>query len=317
MPATFLSEDVVRSLLTMSDAIEVTERAFAHIDNGHGEIIPRRRVRTDMVMLHSLAGADRQLGQLGWKLYTTTREGAKFLVGLYDGHQGDLIGLLEADYLGQLRTGAASGVASKYLANPQARTLGVIGTGLQARTQVWAIEEACTLDRILVFGRNAERRAEFARQLSEDLDMEVLPAESADAVAEQADILVTATTSKTPVFDGKLLKEGVHINAVGSNFLRKSELDIETFRVADLVVCDSREQCRLEAGDFVEPIQQGLLSWDDIPELGEVVNGRVQRENADQITIFKSVGLGLQDVALGMVALERARETGQGQPLPF
>jgi len=317
MPATFLTEDDVRSLVSMADALDVVERCFAHAASGQAQVMPRHRLRTDAVMLHALAGADRQLGQLGWKMYTTTQAGAKFLVGIYDGHQGDLIGLLEADYLGQLRTGAATGVASKYLANPESRTLGVFGTGLQARTQAWAVEEACELDRVLVYGRDETRRKEFARVLSDDLEMEVTPADSSEQVAREADILITATTSKTPVFDGRLLKPGTHVNAIGSNFLRKAEVDTETFRKADLIVCDSLEQCRMEAGDFVEPLKAGVLSWDEISELGQVVRGDVRRETAEQITVFKSVGLGIQDVALGTLALERARETGRGQTLPF
>ncbi|HBN75895.1 MAG TPA: ornithine cyclodeaminase [Planctomycetaceae bacterium] len=317
MSAIFLREEDVRQLVNMSDAVKVTEQAFRHLAEGEAFNQSRGRLRTNKVMLHVLAGTDRKANQLGWKMYTTTRNAARFLVGIYDGTSGTLEALIEADYLGQLRTGAASGVATKYLAREDSEILGLIGTGLQARTQAWAIAEVRRLKQILVYGRNQERRETFARELSEDLSLEVIPCETAEQAIESADVIVTATTSQTPVFEGKFLKAGTHINAVGSNFLKKTELDLETVKQAEIIACDSRDQCRLEAGDFVEALSQGVLNWEDIAELSEVVSGKVSRESAEQITLFKSVGLGIQDVALGSLIVERARDRRMGVNLPF
>lgn len=317
MSAIFLSEDDVRQLVNMSDAVKVTEQAFQHLAEGEAFNQSRGRLRTNDVMLHALAGVDRKANQLGWKMYTTTRNAARFLVGIYDGTSGTLEALIEADYLGQLRTGAASGVATKYLSRQDSQTLGLIGTGLQARTQAWAIAEVRHLKQILVYGRNAERREAFAKQLAEDLSIEVIPCKSVEQVVEPADVIVTTTTSKSPVFEGKWLKAGTHINAAGSNFLKKTELDLETLKKAEIVTCDSRDQCRLEAGDFVEALSQGILSWENIAELSDVATGKVSRESAEQITLFKSVGLGIQDVALGSLVVERAREREMGIELPF
>ncbi len=317
MPAIFLTEDDVRRLVTMQDALETTERAFRHLATGNAENQSRGRPRTNSVMMHVLAGADRELDQLGWKIYTTTREGARFLVGIYDGEQGTLSALIEADYLGQLRTGAATGVASNYLALDEADTLGLIGTGLQARTQAWAVSGVRPLKKVFVYGRDPERRKEFAATLAADLNCEVIPAPSAAEAVRSSQIVVTATTSKTPVFQGTDLKPGTHINAVGSNFLKKAELDVTCFKRADLICCDSRDQCRLEAGDFVASLEQGLLAWEDIGELADIVTGEFSRPDSRSITIFKSVGLGIEDVALGSLIVQRAREQGIGQQLPF
>jgi len=317
MPAIFLTEDDVRRLVTMQDALETTEQAFRHLAAGNAENQSRGRPRTNSVMMHVLAGADRELDQLGWKIYTTTREGARFLVGIYDGEQGTLSALIEADYLGQLRTGAATGVASNYLALDEADTLGLIGTGLQARTQAWAVAGVRELKKVFVYGRDPERRKEFAATLAADLNCEVIPAPSAAEAVRSSQIVVTATTSKTPVFQGTDLKPGTHINAVGSNFLKKTELDVTCFKRADLVCCDSRDQCRLEAGDFVASLEQGILAWEDIGELADIVTGELSRPDSRSITIFKSVGLGIEDVALGSLIVQRAREQGIGQQLPF
>ncbi len=317
MSAIFLREEDVQQLVGMSDAVKVTEQAFQHLAKEEAFNQSRGRLRTNDTMLHVLAGADRTENQLGWKIYTTTRNAAQFLVGIYDGTSGSLEALIEADYLGQLRTGAASGVATKYLARKDSQTLGLVGTGLQARTQAWAIAEVRHLKQIFVYGRNNERREAFAKQLAEDLSIEVISCESVEQVVEVADVLVTATTSQTPVFEGRRLKAGTHINAVGSNFLKKTELDLETIQKSEIITCDSQDQCRLEAGDFVEALSQGILSWENIAELSEVVTGKVSRKSAEQITLFKSVGLGIQDVALGSLIVERAKDRKMGIDLPF
>ncbi|MBL4884948.1 MAG: ornithine cyclodeaminase family protein [Planctomycetaceae bacterium] len=317
MPAIYLTETDVKSLVNMHDAVDVVEKSFRDLDNKQAQNMSRQRLRTENVMMHVLAGSDAAQNQLGWKVYTTTRQGARFLVGIYDGHNGELLALIEANFLGQLRTGAASGVATKYLANPEASKLAVIGTGLQARTQAWAVDAVRKLETIYVYGRNEQRRAQFADQLKEDLSCDVIAVDNANDAIRKSNVVVTATTSKTPVFSGSKIQPGTHINAIGGNFIRKTELDLETFRRTSLIVCDSIEQCKSEAGEFVAAIEQGLLDCNQITELQQVVAGNCTRETNEQITLFKSVGLGLQDVALGTLAWQRASKKGIGVPLPF
>lgn len=317
MAVLYLTERDVRELVGIEEALQVVERVFARLGTGEATNMPRYRLRGAETMLHLLAGVDRAEGQLGWKIYATTRTGARFLVGLYDDATGELTALIEADFLGQLRTAAASGVSAKYLANESASRLGVIGTGLQARTQAWALAAVRRPTEVRVYGRAAERREAFARQLQTDLGIAVTPVDSAGEVVRNSDLLVTATTSKTPVFAGEDLQPGTHLCAIGSNFLKKTELDLETFRRVSLVCCDSREQCEREAGDFREPLETGLLAWDQVRELSEVLAGNCHRPSEEAITLFKSVGLGVQDIALSQLLLTRAREQGRGTALPF
>lgn len=317
MPALYLTEADVRDLVTIHDAIPVVSQAFQNLGDETAVNMPRTRLRTDRVMMHMLAGADRQQQQLGWKIYTTTRSGARFLVGIYDANSGELAALLEADFLGQLRTAAASGVATDLLAKRSTSVLGIIGSGVQARTQAWAMCAVRSFDSIRVFSRDPQHRLDFAQLLSNDLQQEVEAVEQVEDVVRHSDVLVTATNSQTPVLSGTDLPPGVHINAIGANFLKRSELDLDTFRRTRLVICDSIAQCRQEAGDFVAPLQAGLLEWSTLRELSDVVRGTVSRRDEQEITLFKSVGLGLEDVALGALIVSRAREQGRGIALPF
>lgn len=316
MSALYLTEADVLELVTMQNAITVCEQAFERFGSSQADNLPRARLRTEHVMMHVLAGSDQVTQQLGWKIYTTSKEQARFLVGIYD-PDGQLAAIIEADALGQLRTGAASGVATNLLASPAAKVLGLLGAGAQARTQALAIACVRKLERIQVYCRDAQQRTDFARNLAAELDCEVIPSESPEATVESADIITTATTSKTPVFDGNWLTGNVHINAVGSNFHRKAEIDCDTVLKSQLICCDSIAQCQQEAGDLIKPIEAGFLRWDRVLELGDLLQPGGFAGRPEGITLFKSVGLGLQDVALGTEILKRARKTGRGQPLPF
>jgi ornithine cyclodeaminase/alanine dehydrogenase-like protein (mu-crystallin family) len=270
------------------------------------------------MMLHTMSAAAEYLGAAAWKAYTTTREGARFHVGLYDAAAGELRAVIEADYLGQLRTGAASGVATEYMARPDAKLVGLFGTGKQARTQLKAICTVRRIERVEVYSRDAQRRTAFAEEMSEFCGVEVVPSSIPDDVAAEKDIVITATTSKSPLFEGRALEEGTHLNVVGSNFLGKAEIDVDTVRRTQHIVCDSIEACRVEAGDFVAALEQGVTDWRLMTELGDVVSGRqTGRATPDDITLFKSVGLAIEDLALAAKIAELAAQEGLGKPLPF
>lgn len=318
MTALFLTEDHVRELLDMPTAIEVVEDLFRELADGRAKNVPRQRVQGGKMLLHTMSGACEYLGVGGWKVYSTTRDKSRFLVGLYDLATGELLALIEADFLGQLRTGAASGVATEFLARPDAKEVGLFGAGLQAATQLKAVCSVRKISRVEIYCRDAARRESFAAQMSEYCATEVVPAHAPNEVAAEKDIVITATTSKTPVFDGRALDEGTHLNVIGSNFLAKAEVDVTTIRRADRLICDSIEQCRQEAGDFLPAIEAGVTDWPLMHDLADVISGRdTGRALSENITLFKSVGLAVEDVALGAKLLQLARRHQIGTPLPF
>jgi ornithine cyclodeaminase/alanine dehydrogenase-like protein (mu-crystallin family) len=318
MPAIYFTEDDVRELLDVETAIQVLEAAFRHLAEEKAVNVPRTRARAPGITLHTMSAAAEYLGFVGWKAYTTTRAKARFHVGLYAAESGELVALIEADYLGQLRTGAASGVATEYMARPDAKTVGVFGAGKQARTQLKAMTTVRRIERAEVYSRDAERREQFAREMSEYCGTQVVPVHSPEEAAAEKDIVICATTSEVALFEGRVLDPGTHLNVVGSNYLTKTEIDVETVRRADTIVCDSIEACRREAGDFVEALEAGVTDWQLMRELAGVVAGQeTGRALPEHITLFKSVGLAIEDVALAAKLLERAQDEKVGQSLSF
>lgn len=319
MSALYLTEDDVAWLLDIDTAIECVEEAIRQLGSERAENQPRRRVRGgEKSMLHVLSAGAEYLGYTGYKAYTTTRAGARFQFGLFDSNTGQPAAIIEANLLGQMRTGAASGVATKYMARPDAKIVGCFGTGLQARSQLKAVCSVRRIERVEVYGRSAERRQRFADEMAELCNVPITVMHSPDEVAAEKDIVICATTSHVPLFDGHVLAEGTHLNVIGSNYLTKTEIDVTTIRRSDHIVCDSIEACKLEAGDFVPALEDGSLDWVRVHELSEVVHGReTGRAHPEDITLFKSVGLALEDLAVAVRILEKARSEGVGQPLPF
>jgi alanine dehydrogenase len=280
------------------------DKAFRKLALDEAMNPPRVRVQTDKVHLHVLPAAAKTLNALGFKAYTSGPAGTQFHVYLFDSKQGGLAAILEADYLGRMRTGAASGVATKKLARPDAAIVGLIGTGGQAATQLEAVCKVRTITEARVAGRDAAKTAAFVEVMKAMCNVNVVAAESAEAAVRGADIVVTATTSREPVLKGEWLSPGCHVNLAGSNFLTKAEADVDVFRKASLIAADSREQARLEAGDFVAAMAAGVFGWSDVKEFSHVLTGRCSgRESENQITVFKSLGLGIEDIAVAVEVL--------------
>lgn len=318
MPALYLTENDVRELLDMEIAIEVVEEVFRQLAAGQAVNVPRSRARGQSAYLHTMSAAADYLQMVGWKAYTTTKAGARFHVGLYSAATGELLALIEADYLGQLRTGAASGVATEYMARADAKVVGLFGAGRQARTQLKAVCTVRKIELVEVYSRDEERCRQFCELMSEWCITRVVPSRNPDAVAAEKDVVICATTARTPLFEGRVLDEGTHLNVVGSNYLNKAEIDVTTVHRADTIVCDSIEQCRLEAGDFAQALEDGAVDWSNMHELAEVVAGReTGRKTPECITLFKSVGLAIEDVALAAKAYELATREGLGRHLPL
>ena len=311
-----LTEDDVAKLLDMPACIDAVEDAFRRQDGGMVLNHPRRRLKVPGGVFHSMEAADLGLGRMAIKTYASFRSGTRFLVLLYDSSNGDLLATIEADRLGQIRTGAATGVATKYMARGDAHVLAVFGAGWQAEGQVLAISTVRQLIQVRVLSRTEETREDFADRLGQQTGVECVAVGSPDEALHGADIVVTATTSRTPVFDGSLLSAGVHVNAVGSNWLAKAEVDLKTVERASRVVVDSIEQSKMESGDLLAPVESRRLRWEEVYELREVVTGRRRaRESAEDITLFKSNGLALEDVAAASLVYDRAVEKGLGSPI--
>jgi ornithine cyclodeaminase/alanine dehydrogenase-like protein (mu-crystallin family) len=306
----YLTEADVASLLGPEDAVAAVESSFQRSALGGVEIAPRRRLGLRDGALADMAAADLELGLAGAKVYAATAEGVTFVVVLFDVTTADLVAVLEADELGRLRTGAASGVAAKYLARTGARTLGVIGCGSQAETQVACIRAALPgLEAVTAFCRTPERLAAFCDRVG------ATPAEG-HRDAARADVVVTITTSRDPVLRGEWLQAGTLVVAAGANHPSRRELDNVVLERAAFVCCDWLEQARLESGDLIDPVAAGVLDWLEVHELQEVVSGELQgRQADDDIVVFKSNGLASWDVALGADAVRLARERGVGTTL--
>jgi ornithine cyclodeaminase/alanine dehydrogenase-like protein (mu-crystallin family) len=312
-----LREEEVQALLSVGDAIEALERTFRAQAEGRAVNLPRQRVRWPGGTLHVMAAGDLGSGYVGLKAYTAVGGQTRFVVLLFHAESGELLAIIEADRLGRLRTGAATGLATRYLARPDARVVGMIGAGRQAATQLMAVCAVRPIAEARVYSPTPERRAAFAHRMRETLGIPVQAVERPEAAVEGADILITITSAREPVLRGAWLRPGVHLNAAGSNALLRRELDEEAIARADLIVIDSRAQGQIEAGDFLEPLERGRLQWERVYELRDVVAGRVGRAHPEQITMFKSLGIALEDVAVAAVAYERARAQGAGERIRF
>ncbi len=315
--ALLLSEADVRNLLTMPMAVDAVEEGFRRLAGGTAVLHMRQHLNLpEKTYLHYMAAADRIGGYMGMKIYTVVGGALRFVVLLYSIRTGELLAIIEANYLGQVRTGAASGVATKYMARADAATVGVIGTGAQARTQLEAMTQVREIKRVRAFSRDPERRSAFARQMMQELGVPVEAVDSAEAAVRDMDIVITATSSSRPVLMGAWLTPGTHINAIGANFPQKRELDDEAVARAGLIVADSREQSMLEAGDLIRALGDDAARWSLVRELSEVVAGGTPgRTNPRQITLFKSNGIAIEDVMTATRVYEAARERHVGREL--
>jgi ornithine cyclodeaminase/alanine dehydrogenase-like protein (mu-crystallin family) len=299
----------------MPDAVAAVEAAFRQHGTGQAHNHPRIRLRRADTHFHLMAASVAEAG-FGLKAYTVGPAGARFVALLWDDASGDLRAVIEADRLGQIRTGAATAVATQYLARPDATTVGLIGCGWQAESQLQAVCSVMPIRQAYVYCRTPERRATFAAHMAEQLGISVVVAAHPQEAC-QAHVVITATTSSRPVLDGRWLPDGVHINAVGSNRAHAQELDVHAVERADVIAIDDRVQGGMEAGDLLAAQRAGLLDWTRVVELGQIVAGSATgRRTAGDITLFESLGIALEDVAVARLVYQRAVETGRGERLP-
>lgn len=339
--ALILREADVQAVLTMADTMRVVEAALRRYGQGEAQNLPRVRITVGQRgVLHTLPGyvpgqpgdpSAEGAGLIGLKSYTAFAGRARFVVMLSSAEDGRLLALIEADLLGQMRTGAASGVATRYLARQDARVVGLIGAGGQARTQLLAMCEARPIETALVYARDAERLRAFCDELSAATGVSVRPTASAEDATRAADIVVTATTAAAPVLAGAWLQPGAHINAMGSNWGHRREIDDEAVARSQLIAVDDMAQARTEAGDLLIPAQAGAFDWEQaiaqgrLVELGALIAQQAggdgttgaARPSATAITLFKSLGIGLEDVAIAGHIYAQAKARGLGEDVPL
>lgn len=316
--ALFLSEADVKKVLTMDMALEGVESAHRDLSAGLALDTPRARSRLPQTVLHILQGALPAQGILGYKAYTSNRSGNRFLVHLFDAATGQLKAVIESDYLGMIRTGATSGLAARWLARPNSTVAGVFGAGWQAEGHVRAICAALPLVRVKVFSRKADKLQAFCARLSEATGVAVVPAASAEETVRGSDLLGTVTTAAQPLFDAEWLEPGTHINAAGSNALIRQELSEAVLKRCDLIAVDSVPTALAEAGDLLPLLEKGRLHPRQMIELGEVIIGRHPgRGSNEQITVFESQGMAIQDLAVALRVLVAAEAQGLGTSIPM
>ena len=313
----YLAEADVGRLVTVKGAIATLEALFATWGQPSTSNLPRQRARLAGGAFNLMGAAYGAKGVHGLKAYAGVK-GAQYHTLLYSSLDGKLKAMIEADLFGQMRTGAASGVATKLLANADAHTLAVIGTGKQSRTQIAAVCAVRPITRVKVFSRTAERREAYARSVEKELGVEVLPAPSARACVAEADVVVTITKSAEPVCRAEWLAEGAHVNVAGANSDDRREVDAETVLRAAVKATDHVEQAKVEAGEFRELVAAGKLAWSAIRELGEFITGKATgRTSPSDLTLFKSLGIALEDVAFAELVYQRALAAGVGRPIPI
>lgn len=317
--ALFLDEACVRQLVTMDDALAAVEEVFGAQGRGGVFNVPRVRAPVKGGTLRITAAVLSYRGYYGVKVSSTAvfHSNAGRMFCLYREESGELCAVVQVFAMGALRTGAASGIATKYLANPDAAVLGVLGSGRQARTQVDAVCAVRPIREIRVWSPRAASREAFCEDVKKVNKINAIPVDSQEAAVRGAEVLITATTSTSPVVQGAWLKPGVHINAIGANFEHRRELDSATVAATAFIATDDTEQVRYESTDLAAPVGEGLLTWDQVHSLGDVVAGKLKGRNTrDDVTLFKSLGVAIEDVALAARAYEKALKLGVGMTLP-
>jgi ornithine cyclodeaminase len=312
----YLDENDVRQVLVMRDAIELVGNALAARAHGRAIDVPRVRTRTPKGTLNILQGAAPDAGVVGYKAYYATPTGSRSHICLYHADTGEPLALVEANYFNVVRTGAATGAATRHLARGDAAVVGQIGAGRIGAGQLGAVCAVRRVREARVYARARDRLEAFCRTMSDKLGIEVVPATSAEAAVCGANIVNVITPSATPVLLGAWLEAGQHVNAAGSNMLTRRELDLAAMRRCDLIVVDSRETARKECGDLLPLVESGLARWDALPEIGEIAAGmRPGRTSDGQVTLYESHGMAIQDLYVAAKVLELARTQGLGRKI--
>ncbi|MEM3852004.1 MAG: ornithine cyclodeaminase family protein [Methanomassiliicoccales archaeon] len=312
----YITETDVADLYSMKDAIQSLKNIFTLQAEGKVRILPRSRIQTDKGTLNVMASTSDELGYSCVKTYYGSRSGARFIVVLFSTRDGNAVATIEASRLGQIRTGAATAVATDLLSKPGSEILGCVGTGYQATSQVEGVCAVRKIREVYVRGRNPQKAHEFAEYISTHYGV-TAHAASDNSLFEGADIIICATTSKSPVIEDRYIGNECHINAIGANRFNATELQKETVCSASTVVVDSVEQAKIESGDIAQAINDGCLTESEINELWMGFSGGFKNRNKapTRRTIFKSLGVAQEDLAAAAYVYEKANRLGYGRML--
>jgi len=314
----FLNDVDVKALMSMSDCVGVMEDAFNQAGDGKVWNRPRSRIRMPRGFHHLMAAYLADSEVFGLKTYTSFRSGTRFTTMLYDSNNGDLLAMVQGPRIGQLRTGAVTGVGTKHMSRANSSTVGIIGAGFQSRGQIEGVCAVRDIASAKIFDVSEENAQKMADEMGDSLGVQTSVAGSAEEAVTDVDIIITMTTARTPVLLGDWLKEGQHINAAGSNHWIRQEVDDNVIRKADRIVADSIEDAKIESGDLLFPIERGRVMWSAIRELSDVVCGHIKgRESDQEITLFESQGVAITDVAAANFVYRKAIDAGMGQDLPL
>jgi ornithine cyclodeaminase/alanine dehydrogenase-like protein (mu-crystallin family) len=300
--ALLIGEPQTRKLVDMPRAISLLEKMFLDRAGGKVRGLPRRRLKGKEKQLNIMAAWHQGYDLFCLRAYVAQAN----TVTLYHGRTGQIQAIVNMGYLSSLRTGAATGVAAKYLAPASSKTLGVIGPGWQATFQVEAVARACPIQRFVVYGRTPKRRQEFVKQMSKIVHGQWHQASSVDEVEGESDILVVSTDATTPVTDGKNLKDQVLVASIGANSASKHEVSSTLIGQMDLIVADDVEAARVDSGDLMDASRSGILSWEDVAPLEKFVGGGSPEPRPDKI-LFQSNGIADEDLAVSRYVFEQAK----------
>lgn len=314
---TYISEDDVRAQLTLDESIDALEDAFRSLAAGRGEAVARRRLALPEGLFHWMPASLEGAGVVGAKLYTTFSERRQSFLMIFDAHTGRFIALIQSYYLSLLRTAAATAVATRHLARGDAHIACMIGTGSTALLQVQGVAAVRPIDEVRVFGRRPEPRERLRKAVAE-LGIVAIASASIEEAVRGADIVITSTDAATPILRADWIAPGAHVNVIGSNFSTKREIGSDLLLRAERVVVDSMVSAREEAGDIVLAVDEGQFSWDGVDELSAIVAGtRPGRVTAEGITIFKSVGVAIEDLAVASRLLARVLSWAPSSTAPI
>lgn len=311
----FLTEADVTRLLTMDATLAAVGSAFQDLARNQAGNHPRQRFFLPEGVLHHMAAHWIGRGVMGTKTYASYSDGTRFYVQLFDAHSGELLCYLEANRLGQLRTGAATGIAARYLAPEDATVAALIGTGFQAETQAEALVKVRPgLRHLRVFGRDVVRRREFCMLMTSRLSIHCEPVDSVEAAVRGAPIVALATSAREPILKGEWLHDDAFVAAVGANRLSAREIDEATVARAALTAVDDVNQARVESAELIAANERRRFFWENLMPLSAIVAGRVKRP-PHGITLFKSLGIGLEDIAAASAVYDAAKAEGVGRSL--
>ena len=314
----FLKDEDVAQCVSMDAMLEAIESMQRQYGDGQAHNMTRRKIIAESGMLSVMGGGLFDQGLLGVKTYTVVKGAYSFQVSLYDANTGELLLYTQANRLGQLRTGATTGVAVKHLANPGDATVGIIGTGGQAATQLAAVSKIRGIKKIKAFSRTQDRREEFARRMTDTMGVEVFAAASNEDAVRDCDVVLCIAATMEPVVEGAWLKDGSTVIGAGPTTWRAREVDEDTLKRAGKLIVDSTEQAAIEAGDLCSAVDKGIIQWSKVHELRHVVSGAVTgRDDQGQVVYAKIMGTGVADVAAAKLAYDSAKAQGLGTEMDW